>query len=351
MNWYQDIRDIKAAGSSLSSTVTFGSLAEMINSCERDFLLPNIGKATRDLINAQVGNAAASAEVKEAVRLYKKSLAFFLDYKYPTFRSVEQGEGGSYRLETAEKKTPFKYQEVRLEKGNLHEAWEALEELLLHLETATTYKTAWIATPQYQKARSVFAHSAAACREAYGYTIDRYTYETLKPCIADTHRFQTRKQLPKQFYDDLMAKYKAATVNPKEQTVIDFLLKIETYYAIENAMYKNLVKVDGQNVVTTENQFANDAYQQAKMPTLDEWRIAHSYHNEVAISYAHELKDYVITNKADFPKAVHTDAEGTNGDGDAWLKNETPCDNNNDCTTCGRWDDFRTGMKSVLIEM
>lgn len=320
MDWYSDIKDLKAAGSSLSSTVTFSSLKEMILSCERDFLLPHVGKTTRDLINAQVGNTAAVADVKEAVRLYRKSLAFFVDYKYPTFRSIEQGEGGSYRIQTAEKQTPYKYQETRLEKGNLHEGYEALEELLTLLETSAVYNTAWKLTPQYAKARSVFAHNGAVSREAYGYAINRYTYETLRPCVADAHRFQTKKQLPALFYADLMTKFKAGTLSTNEAAVVELLVKIETYYAVESAMFKNLVKIEGQNVVTTERQFANDGYQQEKMPTLDEWRTAHSYHNEVAISYANELRAFVTTNKTLFPLAIHTDAGGTNAADDAWLK-------------------------------
>ena len=75
-----DLKDLKTAGSSLSSTVTFSSLFAMMASCERDYLLPYVGQTTRDLILSKKDDATASDAEKRAVALYRTALAFFIDY-------------------------------------------------------------------------------------------------------------------------------------------------------------------------------------------------------------------------------------------------------------------------------
>ena len=331
-NWFADIKDLKtnAVGGAVASTMNISSAQPSIDSAERDYLVPALGATTLALIKSEIGILSPSPDQIMACKLLKKAVGYLGVYNYLKFGGVEFGEGGLLRVETADKKTAYRRQENDFREGLRKEGFEAIEEAFLFLEANLTYSTAFKLTATYKAARAVFTYSAGLMREQYDANVSRDTFNALRATLVQAHIFEVKKLLPAQFYAWIKNIHDTATPDADQSTVIDYLKKIETYYAIESAMYRNLVKLNGTDVVITERAYAEDGGQQQKLPPLDVWRVANSYHREVAITYTKLLREFVETNKTLFPTAISTDIGGTNADADAWLPVLTDteiCDN------------------------
>lgn len=154
------------------------------------FLRPYLGQSTFDALAAYVAAdyTPTDAALDALLPLARAPLAGFGVAEYSKIGNLQFGEAGLFRMESDDKRTPFKYQENEYRSTLRTQGYNALERMILWLEKNKADYPDWV-----DEARpyclSLFVSTAADLRACYSAQIDRQTYEVLRPLLEDMETF------------------------------------------------------------------------------------------------------------------------------------------------------------------
>jgi hypothetical protein len=318
---FKNIAELKTyIGGGANVSVTLDSVAPTIFQVARLHIVPWLGQPLYDDVVAK--HAAPTPPTGKPLalqNLVQRALAHMSMEAYLSVGSVMLTESGLQRVETDNMKTSFKYQDSNYRDYMREHGWESLEELVKYLLANRADFPLWTGDPASKKPTALVLNFALELREAYSKYLSRYTFEMLRPLVEDVEMSAIEGSLPKQFYAHLKTAIHAQTLTVPEKELVRRMQRAIAHFVIEEAMSRNWVAVQGNRLVTVEEQW-NDASSQRTAPTtgapisLKSW-----HHNLWANRHMSRWRDYVLANVPEFPLCFGEVDGGTNDDADVWV--------------------------------
>lgn len=298
-------------GGAINQTVELDSLAPVIVDTAQRHLVPWLG--------ADFYAEIVAGDHTALTPLVQRALALLTMYEYSKVASIEFGEAGMFRIETAERKSAYKYQENQYREYMQEKGYEALEYLLKFLDTNKSSYSDWAQSEEGLMHLSPLLNYAADFRRLANVLCDRYTFETLRPIIADVELFAVEKLLPVQFWADFKSRHIAGTLgqdDAEEKTLRALIRTAIAQRALQEAVRLQWVKIDkGRVFVQSDTDSANTARQ---VPSEMVGGMLINTREIWADRYTDRWKTYLVCNADIFTLAFDSDSGGTNDDDDAW---------------------------------
>lgn len=281
------------------------NIASDIEAAINEHIRPWVGDVLTDALIAAYPGASSPLSILTAkVQAVAAPLSL---YHAAKTKNVRFSTSGLTRPENV----PFRYQETDFKEEMQVRGYESLELMLKYLDTNAASFATW---DKKDKHRSLFLRYASDFRDASSYRISRWTFENIRAIIDDVEFFAIEKLLPVQFFNRLKT---GSTLTVKEKEAIRLILKIVASFSIEEAVRRNRVQVNGGNIFNVEQIGDQASSTKRTAEPLSIERTA-TFQNLAADRNVKRLKNYLESNKADFPLCFHEDAGGTNEDTDAW---------------------------------
>lgn len=307
---FSSLSDFKPfVGGAVNNTVELASLEPVIYDTARRHLVPWLGQTFYDAI---VGGSHTAL-----VPLVRRPLAILTMYEYSKVASVEFGEAGMFRMETSDRKSAFKYQENMYREYMLEKGYDALEYLLKFLDDNKGTYTTWAGTDEAMMHRAPLLNYAADFRRLASVQCDRYTFETLRPIIADVEIFAVQKLVPTTFWSGFIARHKAGTLTAQEKALRNLMRTAIAHRALSEATKLHWVHVQKGKVFVVED--TADTFSNAR-PTPQPFAggMSQAAQEIWADRHTSVWRQYIVENKADFATVFDTDSGGSNTGTDAW---------------------------------
>jgi hypothetical protein len=270
-----------------------------------------------DSLVAKMGSGTGFTAAETAFAPYfLRALAKLTMYEYSYIGGVQFSESGMLRAVGENFQTAYKYQENDYRKKMLESGYEALEVALKYLASHANDFPTWVSEVQ-DRHNAYFVRYASECRMAYTKTLSRYTYEALRGLVEDVQYFAIEKMLPAALFTQLRTKYLAGNGTTEEKKAILFVQRAIVNLAIEEAIRRNVIQVDG-NTLSIAESVGDQASTTKKAVTADHAAIARRQADYMGNRYVSELRKYILANAAAFPSAFCEDDGGTNTAADAW---------------------------------
>lgn len=316
MALYTNIADFKAhVGGAANVSLELDSIDPTIRDTGNLHIIPWLGQALWDRLYAGTGLTAAETALLPYVKAATAKLTM---YEYAFIGGIQFSESGIHRAVSENMTSAYKYQENDYRRKMLEFGYEAVENMLKHLQTNRADLGAWVSDPASERHNAYFVRYAAEMRMHYSKYVGRYTYEILRGMVEDVEFSAIESTLPAQLYADLKAKYVAGSGSGFEKKAIFLIQRAIVHFAIEEAVQRQWCAIEGNAVV----QFEQGDSQSSTYRRIPEGgkplEVKVRFHNLWANRHLSHLKDYIYANKAEFPLAFCVDDGGTNTDSDAW---------------------------------
>ena len=300
MPLFTDIDHIKQfVGGAVNISVEIDSLSPAFNRAAQNHLVGWLGAAQW---NDMVTNfAAPDAELAALLPYAQSALAMLGMYEYSLIGSIQFTESGIHRVENDNYKSAYKYQEAEYRKWMLENGYEAIEEMLLFLQDNNEDYPLWDGTEVAAKNLQLVINYAKHFRAAADKNISRYTFELLRPLIEDLEFFVLIPNIGQPQYDDLKAKIASESAfSSEEDVLLGLIQKCIANFTIEEATRRQLVRLEGRNVVQTE-KLEPQSYEKESTPTNSPLSVKINHHDEWGNRYVSRIVKYLDDNIDEFP--------------------------------------------------
>lgn len=315
---FNNITEIKDfVGGAINKSVEITSIAPVIYEAARRHVTPYLGDDFyTDLVEAHA-TSTMNAGQTALLPFVRRPLAMLMLYEYSKVASVEFGEGGMFRVETETRKTPFKYQENNYRNSMREKGYDALETLLRFLSDNVATYTDWAPTEEAAMHLDPLLNYAADFRRAIQVNCDRYSFETLRPIMAQVETFGIQNLLPSAFWTGFKERNKANTLTVAEKELRRLMRMAIGHRSLEEAVTRQWVQIkDGRLFVVEEYSEAADVNR--TQPSQAIGAIKLTAHQEWADRHTAQWKKYMCDHVDDFESAFDEASGGTNTDSDAW---------------------------------
>jgi hypothetical protein len=312
---FNTISDLKAhVGGGANLSLMLSSLKPTIYASYRKYIQAWLGDAQW---NALVEAASPTAEQLALIEQVRAPLAMLTMYEYAKIGALQFGEMGLHRTETEERKSAFKYQENEYRDYMLKNGFEALEAMLDFLEANEDDYPLWTASAAYERNASLYINRAADFREAYSFSIDRYTYESLRALIADVETFAIMPFVGPAQHDALKAALQARSLTAAQSALVKLIQRAVANFTVELAAIRNWVSIHG-NAVVQKQQYINDELATFNTASGDSVSALLSQSNVMANRHLSLIKRHLEANLEDYPLyAAYLDEAAEEAAGDA----------------------------------
>mgnify|MGYP000010387149 CR=1 FL=1 len=196
---------------------------------------------------------ALSDETAALLPYLRRALAKLAMYEYAKVGGIQFSEAGIMRAETENMKSAYKYQENQYKDYMLKAGYEAIEQLLIFLNTNRTDYTTWNTSPEAARSRSSFLNYAAEFRLVQGKGIARYTFDILRTTMEDIETFAILPLIGEDQFNALKTAIAGTSaISATDKLLIAAIQRAVAAFTLKEAVQKLLVQIDGMNVVQTE---------------------------------------------------------------------------------------------------
>jgi hypothetical protein len=315
---FSSISDVKAhVGGAISQTLELTSIEPVVYDTARRHLVPYMGQAFYDtMVTAHAANTMTAAQTA-LLPFVRRPLALLTMYEYAKVGGIEFGEGGIHRNESDTKKAAYRYQEKQYSEYTLEKGYDAIETLLQFLtDNATTYAT-WSASPEADAHRAPLLNYAAQFRRAANVGCDRYTFDCLRPIIANVEAFGVRALLPTAFWDHFAAAHKAGTLTAPEKELHARIQVAIAHRALQEAITQHWVQAKSGRIVVRD-EFGEQNQFNLTSPSLQPAGASHYAQGVLSDRHTAWWKQYICDHPEDFDLVFDVASGGTNTAADAW---------------------------------
>ena len=314
---FSNFADFKTyVGGRLNQSVKLESLEATIYETARRHLVPWLG-ATQ--YNRLVAGAGLSADETALLPYVKRPLALLSIYEYAKVGVVEFGETGMHRVENESRKTAYRYQEREFKEDALIKGYNALEEMLAHLDANKASFTAWAATDEGLAHRTTLLNYAKDFRLLTLPECDRYTYECIRPIINEVELFGIKRLLPAAYWAAFIVKHLAGTLSAEEKQLRTYMRHSIAHRSIHEAVKQKWIRIEGGRVAIVED-FGDQRNTNQTMPSTVGSGL-YVTHDTWGDRFTSQWMDYIAQNSDAFEGVFDEASGGTNTDEDAWHAN------------------------------
>jgi hypothetical protein len=191
-------------GGGANVSLELASIAPTLVQVAERYLKPWLGKLTYDELKTYIAatSPAANAALDALLPYAQSALAALGLEAYSVIATVQLSEAGIFRIESDERKTPYKYQENAYRRQLRAQGMDAIERMLDFLEANKDDYPNWKIDAR-PRARGLFINSAAELREVYASYVDRATFEAIRPILVDVEAFIMVPSVGQAQYDAL----------------------------------------------------------------------------------------------------------------------------------------------------
>lgn len=314
---FSTFADFKSfVGGRINTSIQLESLEPTIYDTARRHIVPWLGL---EFYEAMVTAAAGDTPEAEETALFpyiKKPLALLTLYEYLKVGGVEVGESGIHRVESENRKSAFRYQEKLLSESVLEHGYDALEQMLLFLDREQSTYTDWRDSEEGQRHLSSLLNYAKDFRLLTSHQCDRYTFEALRPILADVEVWGAEKLLPAGFWDGFKSRYLDNDLSDAEKVVLKYMRNAFAHRALEQATSLQWVQIRSGRIYVVE-EFGEQSQINRTMPTTGGGSLYFA-HGVWSDRHTQRWIDYINANSGDFETVFDVASGGTNTDTDAW---------------------------------
>ncbi len=314
---FTSLTDFKTqVGGAISTTLELTSIDPVIYDTARRHLTPYLGlDFYEDLVAAHAGSTMSAAQTA-LLQKVRKPLALLTMYEYAKIGGIEFSEGGIHRNESDTKKASFRYQEKEYSRYMIEKGYEAMELLLKFLSDNTSTYTDWAASDEATMHLHPLLNYAADFRRLLNVQIDRWTFECLRPLIAEVETAAVHALLPAAFYTGFKDRHVAGTLTVAEKELRTRIRKSVGHFAMAEAVLQQWVHVLHGRVQVIE-EFGEQSSVNRTMPANNAG-FSVSVQQIWADRNTDFWKKYIFDNPGDFETVFDEASGGTNTDADAW---------------------------------
>lgn len=314
---FTSLTDFKSqVGGAISTTLELTSIEPVIYDAARRHLIPYLGvDFYEDLVSAHAGSTLNAAQTALLPKV-RKPLALLTMHEYAKVGAIEFSEGGIHRNESESKKSAFRYQEKEYSRYMVEKGYEALELLLKFLTDNTATYTDWADSEEATMHLSPLLNYAADFRRLLNVQIDRWTFECIRPLIAEVETAAVQAILPAAFYTGFKERHVDGTLTVAEKELRTRIRKAVGHFALAEATLQQWVQHSHGRVMVME-EFGEQSQINRTMPAgnagfhLDKQQLW----GDRNTAY---WKQYVCDNPTDFETVFDEASGGTNTASDAW---------------------------------
>jgi hypothetical protein len=259
MGFFKSTTELKiSAGGAVNASLELASIEPTVRYVAERYLQPWVGKTLLDECEAYIASNYTPVDTVKALLLanVQAALAPLSLEEYSKIAAVQMSEAGMFRIESEERRTPYKYQETEWRRSMRAHGFNALERLIQVLEDNKDEElfASWL-TEARPRAKGLFINSAAELRDVYSSYVDRATFEAIRPIIEDLESFIVKARIGPTEFDRM----KGFILNglPSQDaeiytTAIRYLQKAIGLAAVNEAMKRHWVTIKESQLVQTE---------------------------------------------------------------------------------------------------
>lgn len=260
--FFSNITQVKTfIGGGVNRSLEITSLDSSLLVALQQHLRPWLGSDfTTELLDAWAASileddpVPLSAEQTALLPYIQRPLAMLAMYEYAKIGSIQFGENGIFRIEGENMKGAYKYQENQYKEAMLHNGYEAIEDMLIFLNTNRADYTTWDVSDEAARSRELFINTAAEFRLAYSKHITRYTFEMLRGIVEDVQLFAIRPLIGEDEYEAL--KTAIAGTDPltaPQKALLKVIQKAVAAFTVKEAVQKMWLRIEGNKLVQSEH--------------------------------------------------------------------------------------------------
>jgi hypothetical protein len=301
---FSDIEQFKEfTGGAVNLSISMESIDPIIHLTAQKHLLDWLGEELwEDLLT---GFLSPSTEQIALLPFVQRPLALLACYEYSDVGSVQFSESGIVRMEGEYAKTAYKYQVNAYKNFMLHAGYDSIEALLKFLQKNKVDYPTWATSEGAEKNQELLLNYADQFRRAYGKQLSRYTFECLRPLIEDIEAFAIVPLTGKPLIDALKNAIQTNTLTAPLKKLLRILHKALANFAIEEALKKHWVRIEGANILQEES-LEPQSYTKTSSPSTQPVSTGIRFHDAWANRHITEAKNLLETNIDDYPEyAIH----------------------------------------------
>lgn len=315
---FKEFSDFKAhVGGAISQTLELSSLAPVIYDTARRHITPYLSMQVYEALVADYDDDSLSNEDEVLLPLVQRTLALLTMHEYAKVGGVEFSEGGIHRNESENRKSAYRYQEKEYSLYMIEKGYDALEAMLLFLDNNMVDYPEWGGSAEASAHLSPLFNYARDFRLLLNVQCDRYSFECLKPIIADVQAFGVQTLLPKSFWDGLSNRHLNDALSDIEKELVRRIRMAIGHRAMDEALKQHWVKVSNGRVSVTEEFGEQNQYNRTSPNTLQA-SIHHMSQELLADRHTTWWRQFILDNPEEFPEVFDEASGGTNDQIDAW---------------------------------
>jgi hypothetical protein len=296
-----DISDFKElVGGAVNASMDMASLKPSVKDAFYNHVERWLGDAQwKRLVQGKAQDDLTEAE--EALLPYVQECVAYLSlYEYVSIGAIQANGSGFQREESENHKTAYKYQVNQYKEYFLINGYEALERMILFLVANELDYLLWQGTEGAAEATALFINDTRTFRRRFNFKITRYTFEHLRGLMKDLDLFIAEAAFGAAFTKDLKDKMRLGTLSTKELELVQWTQRAIAEFAIEQAMRRNMVLLEGDRILIQE-ALEPQSYKREGLPNARQFSIAVMHHHEWAKRLWSKALDFLNTNIDDFP--------------------------------------------------
>ncbi len=295
--------DFKEQMGSISKGFTFSKIAKDVDRVQTKFVAQILGDTLLASLETAYAGTPTTAEQK-LIDKVQPALAHLTLWVYQPKGNVIQTDQGVMAQHTSDLKPAFQWQSREYRRSLLSIGWEALDELIAHLEkvAATDFPT-WLTSDGCTLVREHFIPTAKIFTEYVAKMKgSRYQYQQVKSTMGRVEKKMIPSIISQSLYDQMKTEDKADSLTTANAKLMDNICGAIAHLAWAEALVDLTVDVDeeGGGLLVHNSSFAGtvDGQTAAAGGTLSAMV---DHHQSISREYQESLRDQLYAAPDDYP--------------------------------------------------
>lgn len=293
----------------VGANFSFDRIKPDVRRVQLRFLRPILGKDLESTLSTKYEDNSLSEKQQELLDLVFPALAHLALWKYIPKGNVYLGDNGVQSVHTGNNKPAFEWQKGDLESSVRENGFDALEDLITHLEeVASDDFPEWLNSEGCTLVRSNFVNSAKAMTlHIAKMKNSRYLFQYLRPILTRVEKQRVLPVVGKPLFEALREEVSNGNLSEENKALMEFIEPAVCHGCWAEALVELALQVDFEGVHLLANTFSGTT--RAKQPAESE-RIEKvvAKHDMVAKEQLHLLYDFLLQNVEDYPLFKDSDA-------------------------------------------
>lgn len=290
-------------GGAVSQSMTIESLTPTILDAAELHIIPWLGQTMWNYLVEHVEAEDLGSPHTDLLPFVQRALARLTLYEYSKEGSVQFNEMGLMRQESDSEgvvKGAYKYQETQYREHQRDKGFEALEKMLLHLETNSGDYPEWTGDAASNRNREYYINTAVAFRTIYSLHISRYIFEVMRPVMNEVEQFAIMPNLGEDFHNELKAAILAKNTTPVQDSAIGLIQRAVAHFTVKESIRREIVQHVGDAIILRE-KLEPQSHIREGSPGNDKLSLKLRQNDEFGNRYISSLLRMLDANIDDYP--------------------------------------------------